>query len=378
MADNENNDNKQSYGIAEALTEALEAAVFADCSACYKAYDMIEKYAYGYDPDDDSAMNRDNKDDDTTASMNRTLDMAEFNITGSDGQPRTVYIPKITMMPLPLLHVTEATFDIEMNANIVTVKNTEEAKMNPDATPTASDTPGTYRPTAEEAAASQAIAGTRPSSTDATTGSRPASTNATTGSRPSSTAVSGSRPSSNTSTGSRPTSDTTTGTTPSRSTSTGSRAASSRGGVRVDGRGRSRTGSANASTPTEATPLKLQRPTTAGLRRELTVAARRKMLVENRIKSSTVATTGKQMEIGGTKSSSSETNTSTINMKVRVEMKQAELPSGIKLLLQSAANGLAIAARDLAGEPVDDYIDNIDTQDGFGEGYPDDYEDIAE
>ena len=102
------------------------------------------------------------------------------------------------------------------------------------------------------------------------------------------------------------------------------------------------------------------------------------MLVENRIKSSTVATTGKQMEIGGTKSSSSETNTSTINMKVRVEMKQAELPSGIKLLLQSAANGLAIAARDLAGEPVDDYIDNIDTQDGFGEGYPDDYEDIAE
>ena len=327
MADNENNDNKQSYGIAEALTEALEAAVFADCSACYKAYDMIEKYAYGYDPDDESAMNRSNTDEDeASVSMNRTLDMAEFNITGSDGQPRTVYIPKITMMPLPLLHVTEATFDIEMNANIVTVKNTEESKMNPDSTPTPEEVEQTP------------VVSSNPSTDDQT--------------------ATGSRPTTNTSAGSRPATY---------------KAASSRGGTRVDGRGsRRKTASENASTPLGA--VKATRPTTDGLRRELTVAARRRMLVESRIKSSTVATTGKQMEIGGTTSSSSETNSSTINMKVRVEMKQAELPDGIKLLLQSAANGLAIAARDLSGEPIDD----IDTQDGYGEGYPDDYEDIAE
>jgi len=49
----------------------------------------------------------------------------------------------------------------------------------------------------------------------------------------------------------------------------------------------------------------------------------------------------------GNKTTTTESNQSTINMKVRIDMQQAELPDGIKLLLQAAANSLQVAANDL-------------------------------
>jgi hypothetical protein len=96
-----------SYGIAAALTEALEAAVFADSSAAYKAYEMIEHYAYGPT---------------NSANGSRELQMAHFTMRDSAGRMQDVSIPVITMMPLPLLHVTEATFDIDLEVNLHTAE----------------------------------------------------------------------------------------------------------------------------------------------------------------------------------------------------------------------------------------------------------------
>lgn len=112
------------YGIAAPLTEALEAAVFADTSAANKAYDMIEHYAYG-EEDDYLTMNNQN-----VGTSMKTLAMAEFVFYDSDNQAHKVSIPKITMMPIPLLHVTEASFDMEMSAHIVEPETTEVSNMD--------------------------------------------------------------------------------------------------------------------------------------------------------------------------------------------------------------------------------------------------------
>jgi hypothetical protein len=63
------------------------------------------------------------------ASM-KTLAMAEFTFYDSDMNAHTVSIPKITMIPIPLLHVTEATFDMEMSAHIVEPAPTDEVTMD--------------------------------------------------------------------------------------------------------------------------------------------------------------------------------------------------------------------------------------------------------
>lgn len=123
-------EQKEEYGIAAALSEALEAVVFADCSSTFKSYDLIEKYAYDEFDDNEGettvGMNQGNNQVETEEEKEgrKELAMAKFSMKDSNGQSREISIPLITMMPLPLLHVTEATFDIEMKASLVEAKDT--------------------------------------------------------------------------------------------------------------------------------------------------------------------------------------------------------------------------------------------------------------
>ena len=45
--------------------------------------------------------------------------MAKFTMRSPDGNTQEVSIPQITMIPLPLLHVTEATFNLALSVNLV-------------------------------------------------------------------------------------------------------------------------------------------------------------------------------------------------------------------------------------------------------------------
>lgn len=146
------------YGIADALSELMESAVMADTNASQKAYDMIRMHAYGLTPAAYSTKANNNTPsssngiayqteraidsinrhtvsmdmevnsaeiDDQTAIENYEkenegrLAMAQFTMRDSQGTMQEVSIPKITMMPLPLLHVTEATFDLDLSVNLV-------------------------------------------------------------------------------------------------------------------------------------------------------------------------------------------------------------------------------------------------------------------
>lgn len=248
------NDNKQSYGIAAALSEALEAAVYADSTAANKAYEMIEKYAYGEDfeavTDDDSvaSMNTTGKADSNDKQLETVgsteLAKVTFSMRDNSGMLREFTIPKITMMPLPLLHVTEANFEIEMKATVVSANNAEEATM------------------------------TSPTTTDAATVKRPTSSSVTRNAL----------------------------------------------GVVVrrtaDGRLVRQAASARQSANDATAAIGMT--------------------------SSAAITTNQQMVVS-TKATTSDANASTINMKVNIKMEQAELPEGIKLMLQAAANNMQVS-----------------------------------
>lgn len=115
---------KGSYGIAALLAETLEAAVFADCSAAMKAYQLIEQYAYG----DDIYYSKEewsNDFDQQVPSMmvkkvsSHELKMINIDVADGTGGSKTISIPQITMMPLPLLHITEAKFNMDFSLELV-------------------------------------------------------------------------------------------------------------------------------------------------------------------------------------------------------------------------------------------------------------------
>ena len=243
---------ENTYGIAAALSEALEAAVFADSTAANKAYEMIEKYAYGQDITIDEETEELNEKGKLTMDRKKVtmgtteLAMAEFTIRGADGKLNTVSIPKITMMPLSLLHVKEATFGIEMTASIVNSSEEESTSLKaPESTP--------------ESTTTQTRAG--------------------------------------------------------RLTTVTYR--------RADG-----------------TVIRRVRPSSQQREEEL----KEKALAGMRPSSASV--TNQQMAVSS-KNTSSKKDASTVNMKVQIKMEQAELPEGIKLLLQAAANSLQVAAESL-------------------------------
>lgn len=299
-------DNIQTYGVAAALSEALEAVVFADSSAAYKAYNMIEKYAYGediyVDEVDDEQDENDSMNESKTGEMviksrsvgSTELAMAEFTIAGADGKSKTVSIPKITMMPLPLLHVTEASFDIEMTANIESAKteSEESSSMNNSTTTKTDEEPDNpEQPTSTRPARTAAGGRVRKKAASAAaSGSDSAATGVT---RPTSASV--------------------------------RRFASSAGTV--------------ARRLPDGT-VRYYRPSTAEREAELLKKASAGM------RPSSATITNQQMVIGN-KTTSTESNSSTIKMNVKVNLKQAELPAGIKLLLQAAANSLQVTAEDI-------------------------------
>lgn len=152
---NQNSMKSKSYGISDALSELMEAAVMADTNASKKSYEMIKQYAYGFSTSEEeqssgaaytnigsraqlnkaidsignntagmkggtSTESKPNIDGDYDEEEDeRSLAMAKFTMRSPDGSTQEVTIPQITMIPLPLLHVTEATFDLDLSVNLV-------------------------------------------------------------------------------------------------------------------------------------------------------------------------------------------------------------------------------------------------------------------
>ena len=160
---NQNSMKSKSYGISDALSELMEAAVMADTNASKKSYEMIKQYAYGfstaeeeqssgaaytniggrsqlYKAIDSIGNNTAGMKGGSSTTTNivgdydeeegeRSLAMAKFTMRSPDGGTQEVSIPQITMIPLPLLHVTEATFDLALSVNLVEKSETLDPQV---------------------------------------------------------------------------------------------------------------------------------------------------------------------------------------------------------------------------------------------------------
>ena len=91
-------------GLSDMLKAAMSAAIDADKEAAENYYSALKEYAY--------------KKDENGKVDSTSLDFFKMDITDAEGGVQTVSIPKISMMPMPLLHITEASFDIDADLEL--------------------------------------------------------------------------------------------------------------------------------------------------------------------------------------------------------------------------------------------------------------------
>lgn len=117
MADITNNQNAENtqlpaefndstdMNLADMLSALIESTIAADQKAAEDYLDVLRTYAL--EPANGS-------------NGHERLKMVDFEMTDSNGHEQIVSIPKLSLLPLPLLRVAEATFDIEAQIDIST------------------------------------------------------------------------------------------------------------------------------------------------------------------------------------------------------------------------------------------------------------------
>ncbi len=117
MADIDNNQNAENtqlpvefndstdMNLADMLSALIESTIAADQKAAEDYLDVLRTYAL--EPANGS-------------NGHERLKMVDFEMTDSNGREQILSIPKLSLLPLPLLRVAEATFDIEAQIDIST------------------------------------------------------------------------------------------------------------------------------------------------------------------------------------------------------------------------------------------------------------------
>lgn len=104
--------------LAEMLTAMIESTIAADQKAAEDYLRVLRTYAL--EPADGP-------------DGHEKLKMVDFEMTDADGQRQIVSIPKLSLLPLPVLRVAEATFDMEAQIEINTSVSEKEQKGLPKA-----------------------------------------------------------------------------------------------------------------------------------------------------------------------------------------------------------------------------------------------------
>ena len=129
MADIDNNQNAENtqlpvefndstdMNLADMLSALIESTIAADQKAAEDYLDVLRTYAL--EPANGS-------------NGHERLKMVDFEMTDSNGREQIVSIPKLSLLPLPLLRVAEATFDIEAQIDISTAtkQDVKEFEVN--------------------------------------------------------------------------------------------------------------------------------------------------------------------------------------------------------------------------------------------------------
>lgn len=97
--------------LADMLTGMIQSTVAADQKAAEDYLKVLRDYALMPS---------------VNAKGRERLKMIDFEMTDSDGERQVISIPKLSLLPLPVLRVSEATFDIEAQIDIKTVVSGKE------------------------------------------------------------------------------------------------------------------------------------------------------------------------------------------------------------------------------------------------------------
>lgn len=115
MPDKTNEHSDQLIGLTDLMVETMEATIDADRRTAEEYYRILEENSFVQSTDGQPS----------------ELQMVNVRITNQSGQTQIVSIPKMILMPVPMLHISEATFEIEGNMCLNTTEDTSSGRTAP-------------------------------------------------------------------------------------------------------------------------------------------------------------------------------------------------------------------------------------------------------
>ena len=107
----------QETPLKDVLVETMKATLEADAEVAKRYYETLEQYAFENGESDQ-------------------VKMAHFEVPNANGIMQEISIPQLALMPIPILQVSEATFDLQLEMQIadsneqVSMQN-EDEPLNP-------------------------------------------------------------------------------------------------------------------------------------------------------------------------------------------------------------------------------------------------------
>jgi hypothetical protein len=122
MADNLNEHSEHIIGLTELMVQTLEATIEADRSTADEYFRILEENSFEEGNDG-----------------SKELQMVDVRLSNSNGQTQILSVPKMILMPIPMLHISEASFELEGN---MCLNTTEETKVEAEKTGGSRSRPG--------------------------------------------------------------------------------------------------------------------------------------------------------------------------------------------------------------------------------------------
>lgn len=124
MSDNLNEHSEQIIGLTDLMVQTLQATIDADRSTADEYYRILEENSF---------VQNDSKDGP------EELQMVDVRIRNADGRTQIISMPKLILMPVPMLHISEASFELEGTMCLNTTEETKTETTNTSSAPSKSE-----------------------------------------------------------------------------------------------------------------------------------------------------------------------------------------------------------------------------------------------
>lgn len=110
-SENTNEHAEQIIGLTDLMVKTLQATIEADRNTAEEYYRILEETSFKPSKEEGAP---------------EELEMVNVRIQNQNGQTQIISVPKMILMPVPMLHISEATFEIGGTMCLNTTETTEE------------------------------------------------------------------------------------------------------------------------------------------------------------------------------------------------------------------------------------------------------------